>query len=152
MPDPVLDELSVAAFEARWHHILAQIQRLNLVADADGQVVGFVSIGPSRDADAVPLQTAELYGLYLDPEVWGRGVGHALWSAALQELRGEGYAEVTLWVLEANTRARSFYERVGFQLEPGVTRGLERQGSVLPEVRYRSPLAPEFARVLPPRA
>ena len=140
MPDPALDALSVAAFETRWNQILGQAPRVNLVAEVDGQVVGFASIGPSRDADAAPLRIAELYGLYLDPKSWGRGVGYALWNAALQRLRVEEYAEVMLWVLEANTRARTFYERVGFHLEPGVTRILEREGSVLPEVRYRRPL------------
>jgi GNAT superfamily N-acetyltransferase len=141
MPDVALDTLSIEAFAARWTQILRQAERSNLVAEAGGQVVGFASFGPSRDAGAVPRRSAELYGLYLDPHIWGCGVGYALWSAALQELREEEYAEVTLWVLEVNTRARTFYERVGFHLEPGVTRVLEREGAVLPEVHYRRSLA-----------
>jgi len=142
MPDSALEALSVDVFAAGWAKTLGQVQRSNLVAEARGQVVGFASFGPSRDAVAVP-PIGELYALYLDPAVWGRGVGYALWSAALNDLRGAGYAGVTLWVLEANTRARSFYERVGFELEPGVTRALEREGAVLPEVHYRrSLLAP----------
>ena len=141
MPDSVLDDLAVEAFEARWKQTLEQATRSTLVGEIDQQLVGFASVGPSRDVDAVPSQTGELYALYLDPQVWGRGLGYALWSAALQQALVDGFAEITLWVLEANTRARLFYERVGFRLEPGATRALEREGVVLPEVRYRRLLA-----------
>lgn len=140
MPDAALEALSLEVFAARWTQILAQPQRANFLVEAHDQVVGFASIGPSRDGGAVPLRSAELYALYLHPNVWGRGVGYALWNVALQELRVAEYADVKLWVLEANARARSFYERIGFQLEPGATRALEREGAVLPEVRYCRPL------------
>ena len=135
MPDSVLDGLDVGAFEAHWKRTIEQGTRSTLIGEVEDQLVGFASLGPSRDADAVPLQTGELYALYLHPHVWGRGVGYALWSAALQRL--DRFSEVTLWVLETNARARAFYERVGFRLEPNAVRSLEREGAVLPEVRYR---------------
>ena len=141
MPDAVLDSLSIEAFETRWRQSFAQTQRSTLAVEINRQLVGFTSVGPSRDADVEPHSTGELYALYLDPLVWGQGVGHALWSAAFQMLVENQFADATLWVLEANTRARSFYERVGFCLEPGATKALEREGAVLPEVRYRRPLA-----------
>lgn len=137
IPDAILDELSVEAFETRWRQSLEQAQRSTLVGEIGQRVVGLASVGASRDADAVPLHTRELYALYLDPTVWGQGMGYVLWSAALQKLLADEFAEATLWVLEANSRARTFYERVGFHLEPGVTKALEREGAVLPEVRYR---------------
>lgn len=141
MPDAVLDELSEEAFEARWRQSVEQAQRSTLVGEVGGQVIGFASTGPSRDADAVPLHTGELYGLYLDPRVWGQGMGRALCNAALQKLLVDEFVEATLWVLEANVRARSFYEQLGFHLEPGLRKALKREGAVLPEVRYRRVLA-----------
>ena len=40
-----------------------------LVADHDGEVVGFAMIGPSRDPDA-RASVGELYALYADPSCW----------------------------------------------------------------------------------
>ncbi|HEX2189538.1 MAG TPA: GNAT family N-acetyltransferase [Longimicrobiaceae bacterium] len=132
----------MGAFEARWRGILRQATRSTRVGVVDGELVGFASVGTSRDADAVPPRTGELYALYLDPRFWGRGMGCALWNAALQVLLADEFTEVTLWVLEANARGRDFYERVGFQLDEGAVKVLEREGAELPEVRYRMPLAP----------
>ena len=60
-------------------------------------------------------------------------------NAALALLAGAGYAQVTLWVLDANSRARSFYEKAGFTADGAVK--LEDRGSFqLREVRYRRSL------------
>ena len=42
-----------------------------LLAESGDVVVGFVSVGASRDADA----DGELFAIYVDPDYWGRGVG-----------------------------------------------------------------------------
>ena len=42
----------------------------------------------------------------------------------------------TLWTLEANGRARAFYERTGWALD-GTTKDDDRGSFVLKEVRYR---------------
>ena len=46
---------------------------------------------------------------------WGEGYGSAMMEYALTQLRREGYESVILWVFEANTRARKFYEKHGFE-------------------------------------
>ena len=51
------------------------------------------------------------------PEAWGSGAGTALLAAGVEELRRQGYAEASLWVLEDNPRARRFYEREGWTLD-----------------------------------
>lgn len=140
MPDSVLDGLSEEAFADNWRQRLTQMPRSTMVAVAAEEVIGFAAAGPSRDADAVPLKTGELYALYLHPERWGTGTAHRLWSGMHQWLVVEELAVVTLWVLEGNARARAFYERVGFRQEPDAVRALAREGTVLPEVRYRLPL------------
>ena len=45
-----------------------------------------------------------------------------------------------LWVLEANTRARRFYERAGFALDGGWQSEEIATGVFLDEVRYRGDL------------
>src|SRR4051812_10127189 len=79
------------------------------VAERDGSVVGFVSVGPSRDERGL----GELYAIYVDPDEWSTGTGRALIERAEEHLRGH-YEEVALWVLEDNPRARRFYERAGW--------------------------------------
>jgi GNAT superfamily N-acetyltransferase len=77
-----------------------------VLAEVDDRLVGFAVVGPSRDEDAVAPH--ELYALYTRAAWWGRGLGQALWDA----VRPDG--PCSLWVLEANARARGFYRRNGF--------------------------------------
>jgi GNAT superfamily N-acetyltransferase len=101
------------------------------VAEHDGEVVGFTSVGPSRDEAGI----GELYAIYVDPEQWSTGTGRALIEQAEEQLR-TAYGEVTLWVLEDNPRARQFYERAGWTLDGG-RKAEARWGVRAPEVRYR---------------
>jgi ribosomal protein S18 acetylase RimI-like enzyme len=101
------------------------------VAETAGRVVGFVSIGDSRDAP----DEGELYAIYALPEAWGEGAGPGLMAAALATLR-ERYATSILWVAEDNPRARRFYEREGWTLD-GARKEDELLGVTVAEVRYR---------------
>ncbi len=101
------------------------------VASEDGEVVGFVSVGPSRDERGV----GELYAIYVHPDWWGTGAGRALIERGQTELRAR-YSDATLWVLEDNPRARSFYEQAGW-VPDGARKADERWGVRAPEVRYR---------------
>jgi ribosomal protein S18 acetylase RimI-like enzyme len=101
------------------------------VAEEDGTVVGFASVGPSTDVEG----EGELFAIYVLPEVWGSGAGPRLMDAAKELLR-VSYTDATLYVLEDNPRARRFYEREGWSLD-GVTKADEFLGMPVPEVRYR---------------
>ena len=59
-------------------------------------------------------QTAELICIHSTQAHWGQGFGSQMIKEILQNMKGEGYAEVMLWVFEENSRARRFYERHGF--------------------------------------
>jgi GNAT superfamily N-acetyltransferase len=66
--------------------------------------------------DGVPVGCAAtddcwLHGFYVTPDRWGSGVAYALHDAAVARL---DCAEVKLWVLEENARARRFYEKRGW--------------------------------------
>ena len=105
------------------------------VAADGGGVAGFASVGPSRDEAGI----GELYAIYVDPDVWGTGVGRALIARAEAELRAAGFAEATLWVLDDNPRARGFYEAAGWYAD-GAAKQDEHLGVTVDEVRYRKRL------------
>ena len=104
------------------------------VAERDDAVVGFAAVGPSRDERGI----GELYAIYVEPAAWSTGAGRALIERGEEQLRDE-YREATLWVLEDNPRARTFYERAGW-LPDGARKVEERWGVRAPEVRYRKEL------------
>ena len=47
---------------------------------------------------------------------WAKGYGSAMMEYVLAQLQKANYESVILWVFEANTRARKFYEKHGFEL------------------------------------
>jgi GNAT superfamily N-acetyltransferase len=105
-----------------------------LVAVDSGRVVGLACAGRARDDD-VAEGTGELYALYVDPSSWGAGHGRALDAAARAHLRGALFTGAILWVLDANARARGFYERCGW-----VADGTRREHAGAVAVRYRAGL------------
>jgi len=62
-----------------------------------------------------------LDALYVRPESWGTGIAARLHDEAVEVLRAAGVERARLWVLEANVRARRFYERRGWRSD-GTTR------------------------------
>jgi GNAT superfamily N-acetyltransferase len=110
-----------------------------LVAADGAEVVGFADFGPCRDADQDPAKVGQVGAIYLLPRAWGTGCGRALMTAALDQLRADGYRQVTLWVLDTNDRARRFYAAAGFQPD-GTEKADEIGGVQVRELRYRRPL------------
>ena len=106
-----------------------------IVAEVDGVIVGFVSVGPAHDADA----EGELYAIYVLPTHWGTGVGRSLIQAGEDRLRRLGHRDAILWVLEDNPRARRFYELTGWTRD-GMRRPIEIFGVSVPEIRYSKTL------------
>jgi GNAT superfamily N-acetyltransferase len=111
-------------------------RRQVLVAEREGQVIGFAVVRASRDGDADGVQTGELDQFYSDPAVWGQGVGRKLMAAAIETLRESGFTEATLWVAEENHRPRRIYEVAGWTLD-GVTRDKSWRGAGVRDLRYR---------------
>jgi GNAT superfamily N-acetyltransferase len=102
--------------------------RLTVAVDGDA-LAGFSYAGPSEE-DGV----AELYAIHADPAYVGTGVGRALMIDALPALARLGDRAV-LWVLEANQRARRFYERGGWAPD-GTTREEAIGGEPVAQLRY----------------
>jgi RimJ/RimL family protein N-acetyltransferase len=128
-------ELDVAGRTTRWRQLLEDVPRDTSVwvAEEGGQVIGFASLGPSRDEDA-ERSTYEIYTIYLEPHAWGHGVARELMRTVLGAVPGG--SAVTLWVLAANERARHFYRRNGF-VDDGIERLEEIGTGQHRQVRYR---------------
>ncbi|WP_405407965.1 GNAT family N-acetyltransferase [Streptomyces decoyicus] len=153
MPQAYLDAMSVAADAERRRSWFGRRspEVSDLVAERDGDVVGWACVGPARDPDIVPgaeelpappATAGELLALYVAPGLIGTGVGRALLAAGTAHARAHGYRALYLWVVRGNTRAQRFYERAGF-VPDGAEEAYEVGGRSVPELRYRRPLTPE---------
>ena len=58
----------------------------------------------------------ELICIHSLQDNWAKGYGSAMMHYVFTQLEQQGYESVILWVFEANTRARKFYEKQGFSL------------------------------------
>ena len=136
-----LDSLSVAEDTKRIRGYLSQLPQnsppsrsASVQGSSDGKkrsfmlaahgdaVLGFCHFSAAPDKDdraerAVPGGTmvGRLHSLYIAPETLGQGIGHTLMSHALSTFAAWGCERATLWVLEGNSRAISFYERQGWR-------------------------------------
>ena len=136
-----LDSLSVAEDTERMRGYLSQLPQNSLPSrsasvqgSSDGEkrsfmlavrgdaVLGFCrfSAAPNkidRAERAVPGGTmnGRLHSLYIDPDSLGQSIGHTLMNHALSTFAAWGCERATLWVLEGNSRAISFYERQGWR-------------------------------------
>jgi GNAT superfamily N-acetyltransferase len=141
VPDAYLASLSAERRTEQWTGWIgapATPDKRTWVAEDGGRVVGFAHTGRSRDAD-LPPGTGEVWAIYVHPASWGSGAGRALFAAATSELRAQGSPKAVLWVLEANARARRFYEREGW-VPDGGSKVVSIGGAELPELRYGSGL------------
>jgi GNAT superfamily N-acetyltransferase len=132
-----------------WQRMIAAVARGPAPAGAT-RIVGYASFGPERDVLDTPWpypltpagskrEVAELYALYVHPAWWSTGTGRALMDHVLTKVHAAGYADITLWVLEANARARRFYGLAGFAPD-GARHMLDDLGGVT-EIRYRRALS-----------
>ncbi|MFD3836548.1 GNAT family N-acetyltransferase [Streptomyces sp. NPDC058642] len=136
IPQPYLDALSVTedAERRRERFRRSDGSVVNLVAEQDGELLGWAAHGPYREGE-VRTADAELYAIYVDAGRYGAGIGHALLQESVRRCAAAGHDRMYLWVLKGNTRARAFYERAGFWPD-GAEEPFEVDGVQVPEVRY----------------
>ena len=141
LPDAFLDGMRAEQRRKQWEMTLnypAEGTR-TFVAEPDSAVIGFCLVGRCRDEDLGPA-VGELLAIYVVPECWGQGAGCALMQAGLAHLSELDCERSVLWVLESNTRTRTWYQRQGWQLEG--RRRVDRIGAVeFNEIRYQRVLA-----------
>ncbi len=133
VPDGVLEAFTPEKRAISFEWFLSVNTSFTAVALYRGEAAGWACFEKSRDKDA-PSSRGEIWGIYLKPEFWRKGIGSALMLWALEELKKLGYTSASLWVLEDNARARAFYEKCGFR--PDSAKKTIELGRTLTEVRY----------------
>lgn len=85
-----------------------------VLAELDGAVVGLVTV---RDRGEQP---AYIDHFHVRPHLKGRGVGRALWRAAVAEMLARGMNAVYLDYAEGNDAAAGFYRAIGGEVGEAV--------------------------------
>jgi GNAT superfamily N-acetyltransferase len=96
--------------EEFWRTRMRRSQRL--VAEESDQPVGVASIGQAGDGNP---KVAELFGLWVSPELRGRGVATLLVQAGADVARSQGRTHLAYWVSTDNGRAVAFASGFGFR-------------------------------------
>ena len=136
IPDSFLDNLSVEKRKQEWIQYL-QSGTQAWVAISNAKVIGFVSICPTRDTDDDAKKIAEISSIYLLPAYLNKGIGKQLCQAAFNQAIKQNFKEMTVWVLEKNSKARHFYEKLGFSHKVGDVEFDHIGCESLQVVRYR---------------
>jgi diamine N-acetyltransferase len=85
------------------------------IAEVDGDAVGYVKLGPLKLPVEEDSPVLLLDQLYILKPYHGVGIAHALMNWTLDEARRRGATRLYLTVYVDNHRARSFYDRYGFE-------------------------------------
>ena len=113
VPDEYLAHLSYSDRQQRWEALFieaaADTTKFILVAEDDGQIVGFANGGPARETD---LGDSEIYAVYVTAAYQGRGHGRRLINRLATLLRDAGFKSTVVRVL-AHNPSRRFYEALG---------------------------------------
>jgi GntR family transcriptional regulator len=114
----IVDDAVIAALDERevasWLLPMAKgTTRTVLAESGEGTVLGWLRYGD----DPADPRNGHIYSLYVRPSAGGRGVGRRLLEHGIARC-GAGRA-VTLWVFEANARARRLYGSAGFEPDGG---------------------------------
>jgi ribosomal protein S18 acetylase RimI-like enzyme len=119
VPPATLARMTEGAETPYWRRALAQpAQRAFVATAAGGQVAGFLTCGPDRSGG--DRFTAEIYTLYLLPDLTRRGLGRRLTAAAAEQLLADGYRSARVWALRDNP-SRGFYGALGGEPAGGKT-------------------------------
>ena len=133
IPDEYLSNMDIDELAEKTQRVLINPGSFNwFYAENNGEMIGRLVIGKARDKDKV--EAGEIAAMYLLSEFWDKGYGKEMMEFSLAELRRAGHEEALLWVLEANSRARRFYEKCGFVFDG--TKNEINLGAPLIEVRY----------------
>lgn len=82
-----------------------------LCAVVDGQIVGTASVLP---VGANKVGHRAEFGIAIDKDYWGIGIGKALTAACIECAKDSGYAQLELEVVGDNAGAIALYRKMGF--------------------------------------
>jgi ribosomal protein S18 acetylase RimI-like enzyme len=100
---------------ADWQAQLGNAAYAFHLAEADGEAVGYVKLGPMKIPIEVERPAMLLDQIYILTGYHGVGIAHGLMDWAIDEAGRRGAEELYLTVYIENHRARRFYDRYGFE-------------------------------------
>ena len=86
---------------------------LELIAEVDGIIVGTAGVDSLGTYEKIRHRAG--FGISVDKEYWGLGIGRALTETCIECARDAGYVQLELEVVAANEAALSLYTSVGFK-------------------------------------
>lgn len=134
-PATPLDAGRVGAILSAWIDETPWMPRIHTraedIAHADMMVrQGWVTVSENETINGFLARDGDdIHALYIAPDARGQGVGSRLLIDAMHK-----NDQLSLWTLQANTRAQAFYERHGFT-EVERTDGTGNDEG-LPDIRY----------------
>jgi predicted N-acetyltransferase YhbS len=138
IPQEFLDRMDPEERESFVDQVISEGDPYHVaVADDDGEVVGYVMLGPPLSEDLKAFAVLELYSLYIEPGRIGSGVGRSLMGHALQYLRNGPWKYAVLWTLQGAQRTSRFYEKAGWYLDGTEKTEEIPEGNPVIQVRYR---------------
>ena len=144
LPQDVVARFDGPSFARVWRDSLSappSPRHVLLVGCAGEQVVGFVAVGPSADADATET-SGEVLALGVHPDARRSGHGSRLLNAAVDTLRGKGFDSVSAWILVADEATRAFLAAAGLSPDSAFRdRVVDADGKVAREVRLTANLS-----------
>jgi L-amino acid N-acyltransferase YncA len=140
LPAAFLAALTVLSRQVLWEQVLAEKQGDLQVAMAGDRMLGWIHIGPCREAGAA-AEDAEIRAFYVSLAAWSKGIGRELWVSARTHLLQQGHHQCHLWVLTQNARAIDFYKAAGFEWDKAPAKTMALGGSKVGELRFSCPLA-----------
>lgn len=104
--------------EGRQHPPDAADSSVTLVAETNGEIVGFIDVRLERSTDAMhrELVYCHIIEIAVENSHKSRGIGTQLLERAEEWGRERGAHLASLEHLASNTRAAAFYQRMGYQV------------------------------------
>lgn len=133
IPDEILDNINTEKSKMFFEKALTEKWEEDALIFQQDKAVGMITIGKCRDKDKDQTY-GEIWGIYLHPDYYHKGIGTVLINWGIDELKKRNYKRITLWVLEENISARKFYEKIGFRHDGTVNE--INIGKKLNEYRY----------------
>ena len=90
----------------------ASPREVEILAVVDGQIVGLAGVDALSAREKVRHRAS--FGISIDREYWGLGIGRAMLRACIACAKKAGYAQLELDVVSDNDRALALYESEGF--------------------------------------
>jgi GNAT superfamily N-acetyltransferase len=114
LPNSVRKGSTVDNWVSRFRQMLAEETQVIALIEDKGKIQRYTIIGPNRDEDLKEDNCGKVWGLYISPDHWRKGLGARLTKWACRQLKSRGCDIATLWVFQTNLAAREFCRAMGF--------------------------------------